>query len=50
VSVIAQDPTNLGQAAAELLFARVDGDRGPPRRVMVPTRLVPRGSGEIAPS
>jgi LacI family transcriptional regulator len=50
VSVVAQDPTNLGQAAAELLFARVDGDRGPPRRVMVPTRLVPRGSGEIAPS
>ena len=47
VSVIAQDPTGLGQAAAELLFARVDGDRTPPRHVVVPTRLVPRGSGEI---
>jgi LacI family transcriptional regulator len=47
VSVIAQDPTGLGQAAAELLFARVDGDRTPPRHVEVPTRLVPRGSGEI---
>lgn len=47
VSVIAQDPTGLGQAAAELLFARIDGDRTPPRHVVVPTRLVPRGSGEI---
>ncbi|HEY6597418.1 MAG TPA: LacI family DNA-binding transcriptional regulator [Asanoa sp.] len=47
VSVIAQDPTGLGQAAAELLFARIDGDRAPPRQVVVPTRLVPRGSGEI---
>ncbi len=47
VSVIAQDPTGLGQAAAELLFARVDGDRTPPRHVVVPTRLIPRGSGEI---
>jgi LacI family transcriptional regulator len=49
VSVIAQDPTGLGQAAAELLFTRVDDDRAPPRQVVVPTRLVPRGSGEIPP-
>jgi hypothetical protein len=27
----------------------VEGDRGSPRRVVVPTRLVPRGSGEILP-
>ncbi len=47
VSVIAQDPTGLGQAAAELLFTRIDRDLTPPRQVVVPTRLVPRGSGEI---
>ena len=48
VSVIAQDPATLGRTAAELLFARLDGDRSPPRHVLVPTRLVPRGSGELA--
>ncbi len=49
VSVIAQDPAKLGRTAAELLFARLDGDRTPPRHVVVPTRLVPRGSGELPP-
>jgi LacI family transcriptional regulator len=47
VSVIAQNPRGLGQAAAELLFARVDGDRTPPRTVVVPTHLIARGSGEV---
>jgi LacI family transcriptional regulator len=49
VSVVAQDPTAIGRAAAELLFARLDGDHRPPRHVVVPTRLVPRGSGELRP-
>jgi LacI family transcriptional regulator len=48
VTVVAQDAAALGRTAAELLFARLDGDRSPPRHVVVPTRLVPRGSGEIA--
>src|SRR6266508_2675334 len=47
VSVVAQDPTAIGRTAAELLFARLDGDRRPPRHVVVPTRLIARGSGEI---
>lgn len=47
VTVVAQDPAALGRTAAELLFARLDGDRSPSRHVVVPTRLVPRGSGEI---
>jgi LacI family transcriptional regulator len=47
VTVVAQDPATLGRTAAELLFARLDGDRDPPRHVVVPTTLVPRGSGEI---
>jgi LacI family transcriptional regulator len=48
VSVVAQDPGAIGRTAAELLFARLDGDRTPPRHLVVPTRLIPRGSGEIA--
>ena len=47
VSVIASDPGVLGRAAAELLFARLDGDDAPPRRIVLPVRLVPRGSGEV---
>jgi LacI family transcriptional regulator, galactose operon repressor len=47
LTVVAQDPHALGRAAAELLFARMDGDEGPPRQVVLPTRLVVRGSGEL---
>jgi LacI family transcriptional regulator len=47
VSVLAQDPTQLGRRAAELLFARLDGDRSPTQHVVVPTALIARGSGEI---
>jgi LacI family transcriptional regulator len=50
VSVVTQDPTAIGRTAAELLFGRLDGDRGPPRHVVLPTRLLPRGSGEIRPA
>ena len=48
VTVVAQDAADLGRRAAELLFARLAGDDSPPRDVVLPTRLVPRGSGEIA--
>ena len=48
VTVMAQDPIALGRHAAELLFARVAGDDSPPRRIVVPTRLIPRGSGSSA--
>jgi LacI family transcriptional regulator len=47
VTVIAQDPATLGRTAAELLFQRLDGDASPSRHVVVPTRLIPRGSGEL---
>lgn len=49
VSVVSLDPAELGRAAAELLFARLDGDREPPRRIVLPVRLTPRGSGETNP-
>lgn len=48
LTVVAQDPLTMGRAAAELLFARLDGAAGPPRRLLVPTELLVRGSGEIA--
>ncbi|GDY32401.1 LacI family DNA-binding transcriptional regulator [Gandjariella thermophila] len=47
VTVIAHDVAALGRTAAELLFARLDGDGAPPRRVVLPVRLVTRGSGEV---
>jgi LacI family transcriptional regulator, galactose operon repressor len=49
VTVITQDTTRLGRLAAQLLFARLDGDDSPTRTHVVPTGLVMRGSGEIRP-
>ena len=49
VTVMAQDPTAIGRRAAELVFARLAGDHSPHRTAVVRTRLVERGSGEIAP-
>jgi LacI family transcriptional regulator len=48
VTVISQDPYALGRQAAELLFSRLHGFDGPSMQVVLPTRLVTRGSGEIA--
>jgi LacI family transcriptional regulator len=49
VTVMAQDPAAIGAAACEMLFERMDGDTSPPRNRVVLTRLIVRGSGEIAP-
>ena len=49
VTVVAQDPTTIGRTAANLLFSRIAGDTGPPAIHLVPTTLIRRGSGEIAP-
>ena len=49
VTVITQDTAQLGRLAAQLLFARLDGDDSPARTHVVPTGLVMRGSGEIRP-
>ena len=47
ITVMAQDPTAMGRAAAHLLFRRIDGDRSPSVHEVIPTRLIARGSGEI---
>lgn len=49
VTVVAQDPAGLGRIAADLVFRRLDGDRAPTEQVVVPTRLLVRGSGELPP-
>jgi len=49
VTVVAQDPPAMGHEAARLLFDRLDGDDTPAQTVLVPTRLIRRGSGEIRP-
>ncbi len=49
VTVVAQDAVALGATAAQLLFARIAGDTSPPRELVLRTRLVVRGSGELAP-
>lgn len=49
ITVVAQDPYAIGRAAAELLFARIDGYTGPSQHRTISTRLIIRGSGEIRP-
>ena len=49
VTVVRADPYLMGERAAELAFARLDGDDGPPRRITIPTTLIERGSGEVEP-
>jgi LacI family transcriptional regulator len=48
-TVIRHDAFALGAEAAALAFDRLDGADAPPRRVVVPTELIPRGSGEVQP-
>lgn len=48
ISTIAQDRARVGLEAARLLLARLDGSEQPQQRVVLPTALVRRGSGEIA--
>jgi LacI family transcriptional regulator len=49
VSVIAQDPTEMGRQAALIVVARLDEAHSPPELVTLPTRYIARGSGEIPP-
>jgi LacI family transcriptional regulator len=46
LTVVAQDPEEIGRAAATTALSRLDGDRSRARTITVPTRLIIRGSGE----
>lgn len=48
ITVIAQDPHRIGELATERIFARQRGEADEPEAFVVPTRLIVRGSGEIA--
>jgi len=47
VTVVAQDAYGLGRAAADLLFARLDGDERPAQCVTLPTAFIDRTLGGI---
>jgi LacI family transcriptional regulator len=49
ITVIAQDPGAIGRTAAEVMFRRLDGDHSPFQQHIVVTKIITRGSGEIAP-
>lgn len=50
LTVVRQNPAEIGRLAAERVFARLDGEDEPAMTVVVPVELVQRGSGEIPPS
>jgi LacI family transcriptional regulator len=47
VTVVRHDSYRMGALAAELAFERLGRPDLPPRRILVPTELVVRGSGEV---
>ncbi|WP_225800570.1 LacI family DNA-binding transcriptional regulator [Streptomyces sp. NK15101] len=50
ITVIAQDAAALGRTAAKRLFRRLEGADEAPATVVLDTRLIARGSGEIPPA
>ncbi|MEV0976392.1 LacI family DNA-binding transcriptional regulator [Streptomyces sp. NPDC049915] len=46
LTVVAQNPEEIGRTAAATALARLDGDRSRARSITIPTRLIVRGSGE----
>lgn len=50
ITVVAQDPQGMGVTAMNLLQARLQGSQEPLKTVVLETRLIQRGSGEIPAS
>jgi LacI family transcriptional regulator len=50
VSVVGHDPAEMGRQAVWLALARQAQLTAPPSQVVLPTRLVARGSGELPPA
>lgn len=49
ITVVAHDPESMGREAARLAFSRQGDLMAPPAQLVLPTQLVPRGSGELPP-
>ncbi|WP_406274320.1 LacI family transcriptional regulator [Nocardia sp. NBC_00881] len=47
LTVVTHDISDMGRIATERLLARINGDDSTPQVVILPTRIIPRGSGEI---
>lgn len=47
ITVVAQDPQGMGVTAMNLLQARLQGSQEPPQTVILETRMIQRGSGEM---
>jgi LacI family transcriptional regulator, galactose operon repressor len=50
ITVARQDPALMGRRAFQLLLERIEGKKSRPRRVVLPTTFIERGSGEIRPA
>jgi LacI family transcriptional regulator len=46
ITVVAHDAVAMGREAARLALRRVNGHSGPAQTVVIPTSVIPRGSGE----
>jgi LacI family transcriptional regulator len=49
LTVVAQGVAEIGRTTIGLFRARLADPERPIRTVTIPTRLIPRGSGELAP-
>jgi LacI family transcriptional regulator len=50
VTILDQDPAQVGHVAVERLMQRIENPLAEPsRRTVLPVRLIPRGSGELRP-
>jgi LacI family transcriptional regulator len=49
LTVVAQDPAAIGATAVRIALSRLDGNRTRAHTTQIPTRLIPRGSGELPP-
>lgn len=47
ITVVSQHPEAIGQAAADLLFQRIDGDAAAPRKILIGTDLIIRRSSAL---
>jgi LacI family transcriptional regulator len=49
ITIVDHSPEAIGRLAAERLFSRLAGEDPPVETILAPLRIVPRGSGELAP-
>lgn len=49
ITVVRTNPAEMGRLAAGRVLERISGHADGPRRIVVPTELIPRGSGEVTP-